>query len=130
MHSGSCLCKSVAFEMEGDFDGFYLCHCSHCRKTSGSAHSANLFSRNGQLTWTRGKEEYRVYDLEGTRFKRAFCETCGSALPNQHKVGWVVPAGSLDTELHIKPSGHIFTGSRANWDYELEKAPGFETFPL
>ena len=25
---GSCLCGSVKFELFGDVDGFYLCHCS------------------------------------------------------------------------------------------------------
>ena len=34
-HSGSCLCGAVRFEVAGDFERFYLCHCEHCRKDTG-----------------------------------------------------------------------------------------------
>jgi hypothetical protein len=32
-----------------------------------------------------------------------------------------VPAGSLDTEVGIRPDAHIFFASKADWDEELEK---------
>jgi len=41
--AGSCLCKKINFEIEGEFDSFYLCHCGRCRKDTGSAHAANFF---------------------------------------------------------------------------------------
>jgi hypothetical protein len=48
MHFGSCLCGAVRFEVEGEFQRFYLCHCGHCRKDTGSApHAANLFAPGG-----------------------------------------------------------------------------------
>lgn len=40
---GSCLCGRVSYEVSGDFDAFYLCHCSRCQKDTGSAHSAKIF---------------------------------------------------------------------------------------
>jgi hypothetical protein len=43
--TGSCLCGAVSFEVSGAFDSFFLCHCSRCRKDTGSAHAANLFWR-------------------------------------------------------------------------------------
>lgn len=48
-YSGSCLCGEVTFEIEGDFEDFYLCHCERCRKDTGSAHAANLFSSTAKL---------------------------------------------------------------------------------
>ena len=41
-HLGSCLCGEVRFEVTGDFERFFLCHCGRCRKDTGSAHAANL----------------------------------------------------------------------------------------
>lgn len=35
----------------------------------------------------------------------------------------VVPAGSIDSDINIKPQGHIYYKSKANWDTELEKVP-------
>jgi len=129
-HSGSCLCGEVAFAIEGDFDSFYLCHCEYCRKDTGSAHAANLFSSRARLTWTAGEEEITLFNLPQTRHSRCFCSICGSALP--YAVNGkllVVPAGSLDSEISIRPNAHIFVASRADWDHALEEIPGVETFP-
>jgi len=48
-YAGSCLCGEVRFEIEGEFERFYLCHCEFCRKDTGSAHAANLFSSTAAL---------------------------------------------------------------------------------
>jgi hypothetical protein len=131
MHFGSCLCGVVKFKIEGDFDRFYLCHCKHCQKDTGSAHGANLFSETARLSWLSGESAVRTFTLPGTRHSKSFCETCGSAVPNISSTGslLVVPAGCLDSELALKPTAHIFTSSKAVWDESLEQAPEFETFP-
>lgn len=130
-HSGSCLCGTVTFKVEGDFETFFLCHCAHCRKDTGSAHAANLFSSTARLTWLSGADNVTTFTLPGTRHRKAFCKDCGSALPNRQMDGAliVVPAGSLTTPLDMKPAAHIFTASRADWDNRLEDVQEFETFP-
>lgn len=130
-HSGSCLCGQVRFEVEGDFERFFLCHCSHCRKDSGSAHTANLFSSTASLKWLAGPEQVHTYNLPSTRHTRSFCTSCGSALPYADASGafLAVPAGSLDSELRLRPDAHLFTASRAPWDQGLESIPAFPGFP-
>ena len=124
-HSGSCLCAAVRFQVDGDFQSFYLCHCGHCRKGSGSAHSANLFSATATLRWLSGEDKVARFTLAPTRHSRAFCSVCGSALPDLQVEGTllVVPAGSLDSEVPMRPMAHIFCTSRATWDHELETLP-------
>lgn len=128
-YSGSCLCKKVAFEVIGEFTAFFFCHCSRCQKGSGSAHGANLFSQTAELSWISGKESVKTFRIEGTRFIKSFCETCGSGLPNKNMDLLVVPAGSLDCDVDVKPNAHIFCGSKANWDQDLELVAKFENFP-
>ncbi|MDC7248225.1 MAG: GFA family protein [Sphaerochaetaceae bacterium] len=130
-HTGSCLCGSVTFTVEGDFDAFYLCHCSRCRKDTGSAHASNLFSSSAHLHWLTGEHLVRTYRVDRTEHSKSFCAHCGSALPTVQMDGTllVVPAGSLDTEISIEASAHIFTGSRATWDEGLEKIPHFKEGP-
>ncbi|MBU6951275.1 GFA family protein [Hahella sp. HN01] len=130
-HHGSCLCGEVRFEIEGDFESFYLCHCEHCRKDTGSAHASNLFSTTAQLVWLSGEEQVKTFTLPGTRHCKSFCSHCGSALPNIQMNGQLlaVPAGSLDSKVTIKPNAHIFVSSRAEWDAELETAPMVERAP-
>lgn len=130
-HSGSCLCGKVKFEIAGAFESFFLCHCQYCQKDTGSAHGANLFSTQAQLKWLSGEDKVKVFTLPSTRHAKGFCTDCGSALPNTQMDGklLVVPAGSLDSKLTMKPLGHIFCSSRAVWDQNLEEILKFETFP-
>lgn len=130
LHSGSCLCGRVSFEMDGSFDAFFFCHCSHCRKESGSAHGANLFSNHGSLRWLAGEPFVKTYRLPNTRFAKSFCTECGSALPTVGRAhGLVVPAGSLDTAVELRPTAHIHCASRASWDESLETVPRFDVYP-
>src|SRR5215470_14968068 len=96
-HSGSCLCGEVRFEVDGDFERFYLCHCEFCRKDTGSTHAANLFTSPAGLKWLSGEERVKRFNLPSTKHVRSFCSICGSALPCIQMNGTllVVPAGSL-----------------------------------
>lgn len=131
MHFGSCLCGAVRFEVEGDFQRFYLCHCGHCRKDTGSAHAANLFASGATLRWVTGKDQVMCFTLPSTRHSKCFCSTCGSALPRVELEGaWlVVPAGSLNSDVPLRPDAHIFGSSRASWDDGLSEIPMVEGSP-
>lgn len=128
---GSCLCGEVTYEIQGDFESFYLCHCARCRKDTGSAHAANLFSTTAKIKWLSGEDKTTTYTLPSTQHKKCFCSICGSALPNLQMDGelLVVPAGSLDVDLSIRPNAHIFFSSKANWDKDLEKIPTIDQLP-
>jgi len=132
LHAGSCLCQTVKYQVEGAFESFFLCHCKHCQKDTGSAHAANLFSTSATLTWLNGEASVGTFVLPGTRHTKSFCQKCGSALPNRQMQGklLVVPAGSLDTEASTQPTAHIFCASRAAWEDELASVKRFEKLPL
>ncbi len=70
---GSCLCGKVKFTVEGDFEDFYLCHCEKCRKDTGSAHAANLFSSTAKLTWLSGKEQIKTFNYRSQGHIKSFC---------------------------------------------------------
>lgn len=131
IHAGSCLCGSVRFEVHGDFERFYLCHCQHCRKDTGSAHAANLFSSSAALRWTLGEDKVTHFNLPGTRHARSFCSICGAALPGMQSGGTllVVPAGSLDTAVAARPDARIFVASRAGWDADHGELRAYDAYP-
>lgn len=129
-YSGSCLCGEVHFLVRGGFDCFYLCHCQHCQKDTGSAHAANLFSTSATLIWQSGEDSVTTFTLPGTRHSKRFCKCCGSALPGMQPDGvLIVPAGSLDSKPDIRPTAHLFTSSKADWDGEWDDIPRFERLP-
>lgn len=131
IYTGSCQCKNVHYEINGNFESFYLCHCTYCQKDSGSAHSANLFSTTATLKWINGQDKVKTFNIPSTRHVKSFCFECGSALPNLQMEGklLVVPAGSLDSKIALRPNAHLFCASKASWDVDLETLKKFETFP-
>lgn len=75
---GACLCGKVRYRIHGEIVGFQYCHCSRCRKFTGSAYAANLFVRPPDPAWTEGENSLRTFVLEGEpRFPTAFCAQCG-----------------------------------------------------
>jgi len=130
-HTGACLCGRVRFEIAGTFDDFLLCHCARCRKDTGSAHAANLFSVTAKLHWSAGEDDIRTFRLPSTRHQKSFCATCGSAVPGHHLDGrlLVVPAGSLDGEITRPPRARIFCASRAPWTDHIAQLPTFDALP-
>jgi len=130
-HRGSCQCGTVRFEILGAFEHFFLCHCRRCRKDTGSAHAANLVSKDAQIHWLSGQSEVRTYRVPSTRHEKSFCANCGSAAPTVQMDGalLVVPAGSLDTPVDLRPDAHISMGSRADWDQALEAVAQIDGLP-
>jgi hypothetical protein len=121
----------VTYEIAGELERFFLCHCSRCRKDTGSAHAANVFSTTAQLHWLSGEDAVTRYQLPSTRHSKSFCSRCGSALPGMQLEGklLVIPAGSLDSRLPITADAHIYVADRADWDEGLEKLLHIQTLP-
>jgi len=130
--TGSCLCKKVSYEITGNLGIFQYCHCSRCRKFTGSAHAANLLVSPEQFKWLSGEESVRRFEPENTKhFATSFCKNCGSSLPwlTKSKKAVVVPAGTLDADPGIKPFQNIFWGSRSEWYREVSELVKYEELP-
>lgn len=130
MITGGCMCGAVRFEVEDDFQQFFLCYCEQCRKMTGSAHASNLFTRLDNIQWLQGKELIKHYEHPTRIFSQVFCTECGSPLPFVSKSGkaLIVPAGSLDAEPSKKPDAQIFCKEQTEWHkagIETPKFPGF-----
>jgi hypothetical protein len=129
--AGSCLCGSIAYEIEGDVLQFNHCHCERCRKSSGTGHASNIILKLTSLKWTAGEDLLKLYTLpEAKRFANNFCRECGSCMPRVTPDGSiaVVPAGTLDNDPGVRPERRIFQGSRADWSCAAEDLPSFERY--
>jgi hypothetical protein len=130
--TGSCLCGAVRYEIDGSLGIFQYCHCSRCRKSTGSAHAANLIVRPEQFRWNQGSEHVGRFEHPSARhFATSFCRICGSSLPwlGKSRRAVVVPAGTLDEDPGIRPSQNIFWGSRAPWYEPVSELPRHEELP-
>jgi len=132
-HTGSCLCGEVKFEIIGEAKRFLYCHCSRCRKSTGSAHASNLFIDAKGINWLSGEANHKTYKVpDAERYARTFCNNCGGLLPVYVAARGMVmiPAGTLDTEPNFKPQARIFEGSRAEWSYDDHDMPCHEEYPV
>ncbi len=130
--NGSCLCGAITWTVKGPFEAFHLCHCSRCRKGTGSAHAANIFTRPENITWLQGQDLIKRFELpEAKRFSKCFCTQCGSTVPYVSRTGEVllIPAGSLDEDPEIRPQDNIFWDDRAPWYDEGVESTKFAAYP-
>ena len=127
---GSCLCGSVAFEVVGSIAGVGSCHCSKCRKVSGTTGNAQFIVRTERFRWLRGHDHIEAFALS-SGWGASRCRTCGSPLPATYDGGkriWV-PAGLMDDPLDTSIVQHIFCDSRADWDREAPDAKRYAKYP-
>lgn len=131
--TGSCLCGEVTYEFAEDIKVFQYCHCSRCRKFTGSAHAANIIIDPINFQWLTGEKSVGRFELaEARHFATSFCSKCGSSLPWLTKSGkaYVIPAGTLDQAASIKPVHNIYYADKAEWYEGACKLTMYDELPV
>ncbi len=128
---GSCLCRSVSFEIVNDFAKLYFCNCNQCRKITGSAFASNLFVNIESFDWLAGSDGIAVYKVPNRDIAKSFCRKCGSGVPWLSSDGamMIVPAGCLNGEPEVKGRIRIFTAEEPTWSSEFELIEVHSGFP-
>ena len=113
--SGKCFCGAVAYTVADEFLYAMNCHCSNCRRTTGSAFKPFAGIERGKLRLTEGEDSLLVYGDDNANDTR--CKRCGSLLYSVVRDGAFVHValGTLVDAPSIRPSRHIFVGSKAPW---------------
>ena len=126
---GSCSCGCASYKIEGNLQDAASCHCSMCRKASGSSASSFAVFKSGGFSWLSGEEQlshYKSSEDMGTYF----CSVCGSPLAGTYRgqIGWVA-LGCVDGDPGLKVEKHIFMGSKAPWETGPNEALQYDEFP-
>ena len=127
---GHCFCAAVEFEIDEPIPDLYQCHCSLCRRVSGSSANAATIVEAGAFRWLRGEDQISRYVSE-TGFKSDFFRNCGSPLPNPTRddEAWWVPVGLLDDNASMRLVAHVCTASKASWDQIASSVRQYEAMP-
>jgi hypothetical protein len=123
---GECGCGAVRYRVADAFLYAANCHCSRCRAATGSAFKPFAGIERAKLEITDGLDALLVFgeeDLNDTR-----CGACGSLLFSVVRDGAYVHValGSLVDAPAIRPTAHIFVGSKAPWFEITDDLPQFE----
>ena len=113
--AGRCLCGAVHYAVADEFTYALNCHCPDCRRATGSAFKPIAGIERHKLVITQGRDQLLVYGEENAGDMH--CGKCGSFLYSVVRDGKFVHVtlGTLVDDPSIRPSAHIFVGSKAPW---------------
>ncbi|MER8825706.1 GFA family protein [Mesorhizobium sp. M0938] len=123
---GKCLCGAVQYAVADEFLYAANCHCSNCRRTTGSAFKPFAGIERERLSLTEGDDNLLIFGDETGH--DTHCKTCGSLLYSVVRDGAFVHVamGTLVDEPTIRPTHHIFVGSKAKWFTITDDLPQYE----
>jgi hypothetical protein len=127
--SGRCFCGGVRYAVDDAFLYAMNCHCSQCRQTTGAAFKPMAGIERGKLSVAQGGDKLLVYGDD--RRNNMLCRLCGSLLYSVVRDGAYVHVtmGTLVDPPTIRPTCHIFVGSKAPWFTITDDLPQYEGFP-
>jgi hypothetical protein len=132
MIHGSCLCGGIRFEFTNAAGPFELCHCTRCRKVTGSAFFSGLYVLIEDFRLVEGHELITTYEApilrEPPAYRASFCSRCGSPVPNPNGGAGLleIPAGLLNDDPEMKPDKHIFVELKSPWFEIKDHLPQYD----
>jgi hypothetical protein len=125
---GRCWCGVVRYRVADAFLYAASCHCSRCRAATGSAFKSFAGIERNELEITHGRDALLVVGDDALNDTR--CGSCGSLLFSVVRDGAYVHValGSLADAPSIRPTEHIFVGSKAPWFEITDDLPQFEEY--
>src|ERR1700687_4900077 len=119
--AGKCMCGAVHYAVMDEFVYALNCHCSNCRRATGSAFKPFAGIERDKLAITKGDENLLICGEENGN--DVHCNVCGSLLYSVVRDGAFVHVtfGTLVDDPTILPTKHILVGSKARW-YTLTHA--------
>lgn len=128
MITGRCQCAAVAWRLDGEITFISHCHCSICRRIHGAAFGTFAHGAASDFHWVRGEPSIARYESSPGIF-RQFCRNCGSQVPVIEHDEVCIAAGGIDGDPGVRPSRHIFVGSKAPWYEITDTLPQHQEFP-
>jgi len=126
--NGSCLCGEVRYTVDDEFRYALICHCSQCRRATGSAFKPFGGIERAKLKVSSGGA-IKIFGDVMTH--DAHCKVCGSLLYSIVQEGTMahVTYGTLVDPPSLAPQAHIFVGSKAPWDTINDGLPQHAALP-
>ncbi|QDF75415.1 MULTISPECIES: GFA family protein [Shewanella] len=128
MYHGSCLCGGIKVAISGPISQIIHCHCSLCRKSSGTAFATNGFVELVDFNLSDEADFLASFEFSPGK-RRYFCRRCASPIYSaneQDNQRIRLRLGILDSAIRERPISHNFVTSKANWEEMDAKLPWYE----
>ena len=113
MLEGGCLCGAVRWTAEGAPKAVHHCHCSMCRRWTGSAFATLAWFARDAVRWTDTPAAYRSSPIA----VRTHCGLCGTplSLAYNSRNDLALAVGSFDAPEAVTPTHRYGVESRIRW---------------
>ncbi|WP_109806747.1 GFA family protein [Sphingosinithalassobacter portus] len=114
-----CRCGAVVATCAGEPIRVSVCHCSDCKRRSGSAFAAQVRFPDDAVTIEGVTREWSCVGESGSRFTHRFCDCCGVAIA--YRVDAMpgvtaLPIGLFDGPGTLPiPEYSVFEGRKLDW---------------
>ena len=130
--SGRCYCGDIQYEINGELQASFQCHCRECQYiTGGNANTVMVFSED-DFQFTKGKPSvFARKDLE-TPVKRFFCDKCGTAIGTRNPMrpeSIILKVGTFDAPSIFDPKIAIFTIDKQKFHHIDDNLKCFDKRP-
>jgi hypothetical protein len=128
MATARCSCGQLSLEVEGEPVLNALCHCSDCRRRTGSAFGWQAYFLEGQVGEHKGEFTSRSVPVSEPQI-RHFCPRCGSTLwwTSGTAPGMVgVPGGAFEPGVLAEPIASYRDNNCCEW---LKLPEGWTRYP-
>jgi hypothetical protein len=124
--AGRCLCGAVHYAVADEFVYAANCHCSNCRRATGSVFKPFAGIERHKLILTRGADSLMIFG--DSNCNDTHCKVCGSLLFSMVRDGAFahVAMGTFVDDPTIRPTKHIFVSSKATWFTIADDLPQYE----
>lgn len=118
MLMGECNCGAVSYEADSKVSDVFICHCSICRKSTGSGGIAVVIVASEKFKWAAGQEQVCYWSKPGHDWHTCFCKVCGSTLPGPNdERNMYIPVGTITKGgENLKVAHHLYVNSKASWE--------------
>lgn len=119
MHTGSCLCGAVRFEVSCPLPGPDACHCTTCRRWTGHVLVSTDLPR--AAVTIHGAENVSWF-ASSQKVRRGFCATCGSTLfwDPIHRDVLAIAMGAFDLPTNTRLAINVNVAEKGDY-YDLEE---------
>ncbi|AFK56348.1 GFA family protein [Tistrella mobilis] len=118
IRTGQCLCGQVTFAIEGEPMRVGICHCTDCRKESGSAFTYYGVWHPARTNITGESVEYRG---------QCFCPQCGARLFSKNGTEVEIKLGILSpAPTGLVPGYELWVKRREPWLRPVDGAEQFD----
>lgn len=127
---GSCYCGGVKIKISGEIKSIIHCHCSKCRKSSGTAYATNGVVNINNFEIITGSELISKFGKVVGKY-RHFCSQCASPIYSSNtedKENVRIRLGLLDGDITERPMSHNFVTSKASWEDMDAELPRYERY--